>query len=251
MKQSAKHIVVAISIWGCTVGAMGQTNQVLRQAAFFRTDAMFEILGMIDEYGTRFDFLTGRPMPDLMEAFYPNETNQVRRFTELLVEHAELTGLNTNWTKVTGPAGHVFFSSPEWSKVINSFFVDDRPVIKGNVLQDATKRQKLRFVIGALCRNGYRDRQGGVVINMLNAALRIDQLADVLTSLGCTNVTKHYTPDLIPRSFLVRFVPSDLVSDTVSNAVQAKVVDLLTNQEFRMYKGLDELKSAQLPAGDD
>jgi hypothetical protein len=43
------------------------------------TSAMYEMLGLLNEYISRFDFLDGTPDPWL-ERFYPHEKNPANRF---------------------------------------------------------------------------------------------------------------------------------------------------------------------------
>ena len=69
MKLRYLHIVLLlIALASCESNRFD--NQILHRDTHL-TESMYEILGMLGEYISRFDPGTGEPIPDLIESFYP------------------------------------------------------------------------------------------------------------------------------------------------------------------------------------
>ncbi len=198
----------------CSCGGDSSHHRVLWEDKHL-TNPMYELLGMTDEYISRFDYVTGKPLPDLVECFYPDETREANRFDELLTEHARLTGARSDWRKEIGPQGHICFYSAQWAGIINSFYVKvDRrtATLDPRIFQKASQDEMLQFLRGAYGRYGSKDGQN--FINMANAAYKITTIADVLEKLGCSDIVIYKTPEEYePGSYEIRFKPSPRIAE--------------------------------------
>jgi hypothetical protein len=55
---------------------------------------MYKLLGMLDEYISRFSYVTGEPYPNLVEFFYPSETDLADYFENLILEYRAESKIN-------------------------------------------------------------------------------------------------------------------------------------------------------------
>lgn len=113
-------VLVLVALASCELNRFD--NQTLHRDTHL-TESMYEILGMLSEYISRFDPSAGEPIPDLIGSFYPHETNHADRLEILLRNHADMTGLRRDWRKEIGRQGHISFYSSQWSRIINSFYI--------------------------------------------------------------------------------------------------------------------------------
>lgn len=171
------------------------------------TGPMYEILGMLNEYMSRFDYYTGEPHPGMIEWIYPVELDIVDRFEKLLSAHAQITGLKKDWKKEIGKQGHVRFISPQWANILNSFYVKigDRWVtsdpsrknwatLNPAIFENASQEEMLCFLQGAYSRFSLKDRSSAIM--MANAPYKMETIAGVLQRLMCTHVKVYVLPFL-------------------------------------------------------
>ncbi len=184
---------------------------------------MSEILGMVSEYISRFNYYTGEPHPGLVERFYPAELDLVDRFEKLLAAHAQITGLKRDWRRKIGKQGHVSFLSSSWANELNSFYVrvgkrwaGASPVEKNwatldpAIFANASREEMLRFLQGVYSRYGSEDKSSA--IEMTNAPFKVETIAGVLKKLACAHVTIFVLPSL-PHGYRVHFDPSPAVRE--------------------------------------
>lgn len=177
------------------------------------TEPMFEILGLLGEYISRFSPYTGVPMPDLIERFYPNEIEKADRLEALLGEHAVITGLKKDWRREIGKQGHVWLYSQAWSAIVNSFYVKvekKTATLDAGIFDRATQAEMLRFLRGAYARYGSKDK--GSTILMANAPYKVTTISLVLKKLGCTAIAIYRTYRM-PNLFQAHFNPSPAVKE--------------------------------------
>jgi hypothetical protein len=187
------------------------------------TGPMYEILGILSEYISRFDCYSGEPHPDLLETFYPSELDLADRFEKLLAAHAQITGLKRDWRRKIGKQGHVNFLSSLWSNALNSFYVrvgkrwpGSSPVERNwatldpAIFVNASREDMLRFLQGAYSRYGSKDKSSA--IEMANASFKVETIAGVLKKMACVHVTIFVLP-LLPHGYRVHFDPSPAVRE--------------------------------------
>lgn len=172
------------------------------------TANMCEMLGMLDEYISRFDKWTGKPRPGVIESFYGEDSEPAKRFEELLQAYREETGQGFRYAKVAEEGGGATFRSEKLSAVINSYYVRDESeghvgTLDRRVLDEASEECNLAYVEGAYRRFGHKNANA---IRVVNGYYKIETLAHVLERLGCKNV-RRYTMNAIPASHLVVFQP--------------------------------------------
>jgi len=83
------------------------------------TPSLCEMLGMLDEYISRFDYHTGQPRDSLVERFYPSESELANHFTDLIQSYEKETNVNFSIIKKMGPQGHVYIYSKSLSNHAN------------------------------------------------------------------------------------------------------------------------------------
>ena len=214
------------------------------------TAPMHEMLGMLNEYLSRFNYYTNEPHPSLIETFYPKETKVVERFEKLLADHAKITGMRRDWKKEIGKQGHVRFMSEAWADVINSFYVriETRYSVRAvyekqwatldpEIFAGASRRNMLRFLQGAYSRFGLPDKSSSIM--MANAPYKMQVIADVLKKLGCSDVTIFVLPS-IPHLYQVHFAPCPVVREGLG--IQRTVLfpeENFPNGDWRLFKKSD------------
>ena len=214
------------------------------------TAPMYEILGMLSEYLSRFNYYTNEPHPGLIESFYPKEMKVVERFEKLLADHADITGLREHWEKETGKQGHVRFMSSALADVINSFYVrigmrysvravyEKRWVtLDPEVFASTAKDNMLRFLQGAYSRFGLPDKSSAIM--MANAPYKMETIASVLKKLDCSYVMVYVLPS-IPHRYQIHFSPSLEVRESLG--IQRTVLipeENFPNGDWRLFKKID------------
>lgn len=169
------------------------------------TPAMFEMLGLADEYISRFDYITGKPRPGLVESFYPHEIKLSQRYERLIKAHIKQSGVKLKYTRKVHGQGHISFHSPGLAATINSFYrlegklatLDHRHLFK------ASRKNQLRYLKGAYARYG---RDASNLFAMANATYKVTTIGRLLKKLGCTRV-EVYTTRTLPTGTDVFFVP--------------------------------------------
>lgn len=213
-------------------------NQILHRDTHL-TESMYEILGMLNEYISRFDYGTGEPIPDLIEYFYPHETNHADRLESLLKSHADMTGLRRDWRKEIKRRGHIYFYSSQWSRIINSFYIKvDRTTatLDTTIFQQASRSEMLRFMQGVYARYGNIDKRSA--IRMANAPYKIETIARVLKKLGCSD-TVIFVLEYIPHLYQVHFNPSSIVIEKLNIEQVVLKPDMSDSEDWKVYKRIN------------
>ncbi len=224
MKVSMRlFFTAAIFMAACLVNASAVPGAESRARERHLTGPMYEILGMLSEYTSRFDCYTGEPHPGLVEMFYPAELDLADRFEKLLAAHAQITGMKRDWRRKIGKQGHVSFLSSLWANALNSFYVrvgkrwagssaveKNWATLDPAIFSNASKEDRLRFLQGAYSRYGSKDKSSA--IEMANASFKVETIAGVLKKLACAHVTIFVLP-LLPHGYRVHFDPSPAVRE--------------------------------------
>ena len=229
-------VLVLVALVSCESNRFD--NQILHRDTHL-TESMYEILGMLSEYISRFDYGTGEPIPDLIEYFYPHETNHADRLESLLKSHADMTGLRQDWRKEIGRQGHIYFYSSQWSRIINSFYIKvDRTTatLDPTVFQQASQSEMLRFIQGVYVRYGNNDKRSA--IRMANAPYKIETIASVLKKLGCSDIV-IFVLEYIPHSYQVHFNPSPIVIERLNIEQVALKPDMSDIKDWRVHKRIN------------
>ncbi|MCK5796874.1 MAG: hypothetical protein KAI47_06820 [Deltaproteobacteria bacterium] len=178
------------------------------------TPALCEMLGMADEYISRFDYMTGKPRGNLVEHFYPHEKALAVHYGKLIAQYQKEGRTRAGAKRKADGSGHQDFYGKRLSRVINGFY---HPISGTIVSLDrrkimaASKTCRLRYIQGAYRR--YHSKKQNV-IKMANAGFKIETIGHVLKSLGCKEVTLLDTAT-IPAANLVFFLPSPKVAQTL------------------------------------
>jgi hypothetical protein len=176
--------------------------------------ALFELLGMLDEYmGRHIDGKT-------VESFGVNEKNVADRFEKVLREYCEEEGLKPDFQKQVDPSAEaIIFTSPVIAASLNNHFTNPRGDEYGGsyldpvVFKDATQADLLRYVEGAYERFG-RDK-GRAVIYMANESGKAEAVGEAMANLGCTRVRIYASVNTSPTSTVLLFSPSPVVRDAL------------------------------------
>jgi hypothetical protein len=175
------------------------------------TPALCEMLGMADEYMSRFDFYSGQPRPGFVEQFYPHERTLADAYEKLIAVYAKESGARLEHERQVLAQGHVVFKSSALADLINSFYVkaDARvATLAAKHILQAPRACQLRYLQGAYRRYSDKDRN---VIRMANALHKVTTIGRLLKQLGCKTVTV-YTTRTIPGGTVIFFVPDAKVA---------------------------------------
>jgi len=191
------------------------------------TPALAEMLGMADEYMSRFNYWTGKPHNHLGESFYPAEGKLADAYEALIKAHAKESGASLPYRRKVGGQGHIAFGSAELADLINAFYVPASAgskiyTLDSKLILGASAELRLRYLKGAHARYG----GGSNVIRMANASLKVETIGRVLKSLGCTGVAL-YMMDAIPMGHYVRFEPSAAVSKVLGTQKRVSEAELV------------------------
>jgi hypothetical protein len=195
------NITILTMLISCS-GIVPQNAQLLA-----RGDTRFEMLGMLNEY-------MGRNIEgDYIESFFPDERSTADHFEGLLRKCVVEEGLEQRWIRNTGLQGHVSFTGTEVARFINAHYrtkVSSFVSINPKVLRTASTDQKLQYIAGAYRRYGDDNGLRRAIFGEPNAYHKMTLLADVLRSVGCSNVTLYSNAgsDYIPTSYILVFSPT-------------------------------------------
>lgn len=169
---------------------------------------MFKILGILDEYISRFNFYTGKPRRNMVERFYPKEKALADLFEELIIQFQKEQKRNYNYYKKIGKQGHITFYSKDLSKIINSFFVIQGRIatLDKNLFKTANKNEKLSFVEGAYLRFGLDKKN---IMRRANTFNKMKTIGFVLKELNCNNIYIFVVRGGIPTIVYLIFDPSE------------------------------------------
>jgi hypothetical protein len=206
MFQPGKTILVVVLL-GLTVGT-GLAGDLPAAKTAKLTPAMCEMLGMADEYISRFSYYTGKPRPGFVEHFYPAEMKLADRYQELINDYRKESGLKFGCKRKDDD--HVQFHSAVLAGIINSFYkkVDNLATLDIQHLMGADNKCRLRYLQGAYRRHG-KDKSN--VIGVANGGYKIDTIAAVLKKEGCPSAV-HYFTETIPMGHYVFFEPSKKIA---------------------------------------
>jgi len=130
---------------------------------------MYKMLGMLEEYISRFSYVTGEPHPDFVEWFYTSETDLEDYFEELILQFRDESQFSFEYTRETGDQGQHYFYSTELSELINSFYIKPDgflATLDRNVFCDASAEDMLSYVESAYMRYGSENKEN--YIDMAN-----------------------------------------------------------------------------------
>jgi hypothetical protein len=233
-------VTLTIVLSAVVVNAAQWDNEKNLQRDLNLTEPMYEILGMLGEYISRFSYYDGEPHPNLIEIFYPNEIDLVEPFENLLVAHADITGLKKDWKKEKGKQGHIMFYSSLWSNIINSYYIKvEKQIATLNtaIFDNASQNEMLRFLQGANERFGAKDKSSS--IEMTNAPYKVETIANVLKKLGCKDIVIFVLPAL-PHGYQVHFNPSPVVKKVLSiKRIVLEPSVKYANADWRLFKKIN------------
>lgn len=175
------------------------------------TPAMCEMLGMADEYISRFHHITGKPRPGHVESFAGREAKLAAAYEKLIAAYKKQSGARVTYKREVESDGQVNLVSDRLAKIINSFYVQADEVIvtlDRKLILGASKACRLRYLKGAYAR--YND-DGHNAIRMANAPEKIETIGHVLKQLGAKNVTL-FLSEGVPTSHVVFFEPAGAVA---------------------------------------
>jgi hypothetical protein len=215
-------ITICLFAGGCGDGDGGDTQSLLCPDGSYSdtqqrylTDSMYKLLGMLDEYISRFSYITGEPYEDLVERFYPSETNLADYCEEIILEYQAEGQAQFEYTRETISQGHIYFSSTELSAIINSFYIKPdgfSATLDKNVFCEASEENLFSYVESAYMRYGTENEN---LIDMANAAYKLVTIGCVLKELGCSNIAVYITSGegAAPTAYTVIFEPNELVAN--------------------------------------
>jgi len=211
MQKIENYLIIILLLFLCVHPACSGANEDGHNFnKKYLTPAMFKMLGMLNEYISRFNYETGKPWKDLVERFYPNEPGMEKIFEELIKQYQREVKKNFNYHRTVGKQGHVYFYSKYLSKVINSFYImkGRYATLNSAIFSYADNELKLAFIEGVYLRYGYKNAN---LINMANALNKMETIGSVLRALNCNNVYIYITTETIPQCFEIIFEPGDRV----------------------------------------
>lgn len=186
----------------------------------YLTQTMYKILGMLDEYISRFNWNTGEPDPEFLENFYPSETELADHFEELVAQLGDETEFSFEYERDEND-----FTSTELSALINGYYIKpdgNLATLDRNVFCNTSDEDKLAYIEGFYMRYGNSDKENW--IGMANAPDKVVTLGWVLEALGCENVELYLIDDATPTAYYLFFDPGPLVEDSlgIENVLSVK-----------------------------
>jgi len=165
---------------------------------------LLEMLGMADEYISRFDYIGGKPRPGLVESFYPHEKKLADHYQKLIAELERARRRRFKVQRRVGRFGHISFHSPVLARLINARYVK-----RGNLatldplwLMRQRSAHKWRYLLGAHRRYGKQN-----TIRMANAGSKIETLGRLVKQLGASKAAA-VAERTIPTGTWLFFDPS-------------------------------------------
>ncbi len=163
-----------------------------------------EVLGMLDEYISRFDYYTGEPRPRFIEHFYPHE----RVAADVFERKLRVTfGRGRRFTRRLAAQGHIEFEGQSVADAINAMYMRVPPEgasidpCKALGWSDAAARAYLRGM-----RARFGTPSGG--ITMANAGAKMAFAAALARKVGLT-VDAYYVTDTIPAAYHLKLAGLD------------------------------------------
>jgi hypothetical protein len=202
------------------------------------TETFFEILGMLDEYISRFEWNTGEPNKELIESFYPNEVDLAAHFENLLHEYEREMMTSYNITRSVGVQGHISFKSSILTETINSLYIVDSnkiATLNPEVVLNASQECKLRYIKGCYLRYGTDFK-----IYFSNGPKKVLTIGKVLRQLNCKKIT-IYEPrgNLLPVQLVLSFNPCDEVKELLKLIPDKKELGTFNSKEYKVFLELN------------
>ena len=171
--------------------------------------SLFNILGMLGEYISRFYAFNGKPIPYYIIDFGPDDKSLINYFEKCIEEYKMTCPVDFDYTKELKPYGYIRFNSVKLVKIINAFYIDinSTATLDSTIFNDASIDDMLNYIEGAYLRFGIKNKNRIVIAN---AYYKIKTIAMVLKKLGCTDVIT-YSIFSIPTGNSVIFKPNKLV----------------------------------------
>jgi hypothetical protein len=170
-----------------------------------------EILGILDEYISRFDYSNGNLRDSLVERFYPHETKIAKHFTELIETYEKEINQDFKIKKVIGNQGHIFFYSESLSNLINSSYILDTSNLasldKETILSQGVEN-KIAYLKGIYLRFGSGDE-----ISIANGFNKIKTIIAVIQSLEIEGLKLYKSKDSVPTDYILTFPDSKYLKE--------------------------------------
>jgi hypothetical protein len=179
----------------------------------YLTSSLFNILGMLGEYISRFYAFHGKPIPYYIIGFGPDDKSLINYFEKCIEEYKKTCPVDFDYTKEHKRYGYVRFNSVRLAKIINAFYIDI----------NSTATDMLNYIEGAYLNFGIKNKNRIVIAN---AYYKIKTIAMVLKKLGCTDVIT-YSIFSIPTGNSVIFKPKKLVRNRL------KIKHILTKRDIQ------------------
>jgi len=219
------------------VGLCSDGSYDVEQAQYL-TNTMYKMLGMLNEYISRFSYVTGEPYPDLVERGLP-ATELADYFEELILQFRDETQLSFEYTRETIDQRSVNFYSTDFSEIINSFYIKPygfSATLDRNVFCDASEEDMLSYIESVYMRYGSEDKKN--YIDMANAPDKMITIGLVLQELGCDNVSVYRKTEGTPTEYLVIFEPNELVANRLDIQRVLPVEELITGKTILIWQML-------------
>ena len=162
-----------------------------------------ELLGMLDEYVSRFDYHTGEPRPGSVEHFYPNEKAIADSFEELL---GRTFGKGVKVEREVGGQGQIAFKSKPVADAINGQYLklpSKTATLNPCVVQGWNASQSKAYLRGMLRRFG-KEEGGKVHLTMANASWKMRIAAAIAVGLDA-RILSFYTTPSVPTGYELEF----------------------------------------------
>lgn len=203
--------------------------QMSAQADKIITSSFCEILGMLNEHISRFDYPSGMPHDNFVESFYPDEVENLSHFKNLIKQYEKETSQSFLVKEKVGPQGHFNLYSNTLSKIINSYYkVDDKNLatLDKIIFQNLKSDLKYAYLRGVYFRFG-----SGNEIKIANGVNKLKTVAFVMKSLNISEVILfERIGESIPKDYILTFGISDLV------VKELVLSDVISTTNFQYYK---------------
>jgi hypothetical protein len=193
------------------------------------TSSFCEILGMLNEYNSRFDYPSGMTHDTIVEIFYPDETDKLNHFKDLIKQYEKETSQTFLVNENVGPQGHYYLYSDSLSKLLNSYYKVDQKNLASldkNIFQNLRYDLKYSYLRGAYYRFGSGDE-----IKIANGINKLKTIALVMEILNVSDIRLYKsTGNSTPTDYILTFGISDLV------VKELIVSDVISTTNFNNYK---------------
>lgn len=198
------------------------------------TANLCEILGMLSEYNSRFDYPNGEPHDSLIESFYPGEEKLALYFKDLIKEYEKETSNSFPLYEIVGNQGHIYLYSKSLSLLINSFNVLDTNELASlnrDLIISKSDDLKYAYLKGAYLRFGK-----GNEISIANGIFKLRTIALVMKSLDIHNLKLYKTrEDYTPTNYILTFERNDFLEKKINLQKSRSQLDLAIYKQIDIY----------------